>query len=188
MPVECYQISDYEREGASVIAVTTYSMRPPETNLLDVLQLVAPSARLLGNAGSVFDPAYRYAVPDAAIPDALALLESHKAPVVTAMTACSISVCLDFYQHPEEIDETVAWKKTTIGDLVYGAKYGGRLKQYGPQLAELVTRYVTEHPVLRTAAAVSATPSSQSLGVAQRGLVAGSPTGSRANWRSRSYR
>ena len=52
------------------------------------------------------------------------LLESHHAPVVTAIdTDCDVSVCLDFYRHPLDGDPDGEWENTALGDLVHDAKY-----------------------------------------------------------------
>lgn len=174
MPVACYQVSEYESEAdGNVVAVTTYSLLSQNTNLLQILRLVAPSAEPIGHTGFVFDPSYRYRVNADEMSDALALLKAHSTPVVTAMTDCAVSVCLDFYQHPDESEDAVVWRKTPVGALVHAAKYGGRMKEKGPELAQRVVDYVLAHPFLRSAAGVAAVPSSQSLGVAERGLVAG---------------
>lgn len=172
MPVTCYQIADFAEEpGQPVVAVNTFSLPAPSTNLKELLRLVAPTVEELGSTGSVFDPSYRYAVQEADMSAVLALLESHRAPRVTAMTRSGLSVCLDFYQHPDEAGQ--GWTKTEIGALVYAAKYHGALKQAGPELAKRVTSYVSDHPVMRTAIGVAPVPSSQAVGVAEGGLVAG---------------
>ena len=182
MPVTCYQVAECEQvESRPVLAVSTYSLAAPQTNLGDLLWVVAPSMVALGASGSLFDPSYRYQCAVTELPAAMALLNSHTAPVVTAVTQCSVSACLDFYQHP---DEAGNWIKTETGALVFSAKYRSRLKQAGPVLAARVTDFVSKHPIMSKAVGVVAIPSSQTLGPAdEKGLVAGL-----ARWVSRELR
>jgi predicted amidophosphoribosyltransferase len=172
MPVACYQISEFE-QAEGVLTVSTYSLAAFQANIEDLLRLVAPTVRYLGPSGDFFDPGYRYEVAPGELPRAMALLQSHLAPTVTAMLDCSVAVCLDFYAHPNEAGQ---WVRTEVGRLVHSAKYGGNLRQAGPLLAARVTEYVRLHPIMSQAVAVAAMPSSQSLGVADRGLPAGLAT------------
>lgn len=177
MPVVCYQIAEFEQEqDQPVLAVNTYSLSAPDTNLEKLLRLVAPSVKALGPTSSIFDPAYRYELAAEELPAAVALLRSHEAPSVTAITRCALSVCLDFYQHPDTVDGpdgSVTWKKTDVGSQVHASKYRGRARQIGPALAARVADFVLKHPLLSSAVGVAPIPSSKTLGPAKKGLVPG---------------
>jgi len=154
------------------LSINTYSMAAPQTNILDLLRQVAPSAALVGPNRNLFETAYLYRVAPNELPAAVALLQSHVSPVVSVMLAeCELALCLDFYQHPDE--EQGGWSKTAVGALVHATKYGGQGRLAGPQLAEQVINFVKAHPVLSKVDAVAAVPSSQSIGAAERGLAYG---------------
>jgi len=163
MPVRCYQVTDFSYDDAhEVLTVSTVTMAPSTSNIEALLRLVAPSIVSLGRSADLFDQGERYQVRRSEAAEALELLKQHTKPRVTPITPCDLSVCLDFYRHPED-DSAARWIRTPTGSLVYRAKYGDELRLAGPMLAELALRMAPEHPVLRGSDAVVAVPSSHRL-------------------------
>ena len=164
MPVECYRVVDSGELPDGKMRVETYSLGPDNTNLEALLKMAAPGVQrareTIGDLGGNHSARYRIAPPERG--DALALLESHRAPVVTAIDAgCDISMCLDFYAHPIDGEPGQDWERTAIGELVYEAKY--RPGTRGSRAAVLecghrVVSYIESHPVLRTLTGVAAMP------------------------------
>jgi len=157
--------------------VQTYSRAASNTNFEALLRLVAPSAEPLGATVDLFNPGFRFRIPPAEMPVAVELCQAHRPPVVTAITGCTLSVCLDWYAHPDD-SEPPRWIRTELGALVYRGKYQGaeERKACGPVLAERAISYVDTHPVLRAVTGVAPVPSSQVIGPAEPGLVRGIAT------------
>ena len=175
VPVNCYGVVSHDEVSSDTVRVITNALG--QDNFEALLKMVAPgvqrveesSRRMWGGGNSVL-----YRIPSQERGDALTLLESHRAPVVTAIdTDCDLSVCLDFYQHPPGDDPDGEWEPTALGDLVYAAKYrpGGRdAKAAVPECGRRVVSYVDSHPVLRQLSGVAAVPGSGS-GVPSRLLT-----------------
>ena len=166
MPVECYRVVDFRELPDGKVEVETYSLGPPNTNLETLLRMVAPGIqRATDTWGDLSgDHSARYLIAPPERGDALALLESHRAPVVTAIdTGCDASVCLDFYRHPVEGEPESEWEYTALGDLVHDAKYRPQLRESRAAVSEcgrLVMSYIESHPVLRRLTGVAAMPGS----------------------------
>ena len=168
MPVECYRVVDFRELPDGKVEVETYSLGPPNTNLETLLRMVAPGIQRAtdtwGDLSGDHSARYRIAPPERG--DALALLESHRAPVVTAIdTGCDASVCLDFYRHPVEGEPESEWEYTALGDLVHDAKYRPQLRESRAAVSECgrrVVSHVSVHPVLRQLSDVAAVPGSGS--------------------------
>ena len=165
MPVECYRVVEYRELSGGEVEVETYSLGPDNTNLTALLQLVVPGIRpvreTVGDLSG--DHSVRYRLEPRDRQAALALFESHRSPIVTAIdTNCDISVCLDFYQHPAEEDSGQRWEPTAIGELVYDAKY--RWKQAAAaECRNRLASYIESHPVLRQLTGITAMPGSSGV-------------------------
>ena len=161
----CYGVVSHQEMADGTVQAITNALR--EDNLEGLLRMVAPGVQRV-EEGSEFvyggGSSTVYRVPSHERGDALALLESHRTPVVTAIdTDCDLSVCLDFYQHPPGDDPDGEWEPTALGDLVYAAKYrpGGRdARTAVPECGRRVVSYVDSHPVLRQLSGVAAVPGS----------------------------
>ena len=172
MTVECYRVVGFQQLSDDRIEVETYSLGPDNTNIKDLLRLAAPSIRRESSPGLSTDIAdlegdhsARYEVAPDEMADALALLESHREPVVTAIdTGCDVSVCLDFYAHPA-VDAPDEWEHTVIGSFVREAKYWSR-NDAQQECCRLAVSYVERHPVLQRLTGVAAVPGS--AGVTRR--------------------
>ena len=167
MPVECYRVVGFQQLPGDRIEVETYSLGPDNTNIADLLRLAAPSTRRESSMGLTMDVtdlegshSARYEVVPDEMADALALLESHREPVVTAIgTGCDVSVCLDFYRHPAVDAPDESWEYTVIGSFVHEAKYRSR-NDAQQECRHLAVSYVERHPVLQRLTGVAAVPGS----------------------------
>lgn len=167
MPVECYRVVGFQQLSDDRIEVETYSLGPDNTNIKELLRLAAPSTRRESSMGLPMDVtdlegshSARYEVAPDEMADALALLGSHREPVVTAIgTGCDVSVCLDFYRHPAVDAPDESWEYTVIGDTVYEAKYRWR-NEAQKECRHLAVSYVERHPVLQRLTGVAAVPGS----------------------------
>ena len=167
MPVECYRVVDFRELPDGKVEVETYSLGPPNTNLETLLRMVAPGIqRATDNWGDLSgDHSARYRIAPPERGDALELLESHRAPVVTAIdTGCDASVCLDFYRHRVDSGPDAEWEPTAMGELVYEAKYRPQRRESRTAVFECHRRmvsYIESHPVLRRLTGVAAMPGSR---------------------------
>ena len=167
MTVECYRVVGFQQLSGDRIEVETYSLGPDNTNIANLLRLAAPSTRRESSPGLSTDIAdlegdhsARYEVAPDEMADALALLESHREPVVTAIgTGCDVSVCLDFYAHPAVDAPEKPWEHTVIGSFVHEAKYRSR-NDAQQECRSLAVSYVERHPVLQRLTGVAAVPGS----------------------------
>ena len=166
MTVDCYRVVGSRELSDGRVQAITSTLAPENTNLETLLRMVAPGVqRATGTIGDLpGNNSARYRIGLDERDDALALLESHRVPVVTAMDAdCDISVCLDFYQHPVGGEQTRGWERTAVGDLVYEAKYRPQRRESRASVSEcgsLVMSYIESHPVLRRLTGVAAMPGS----------------------------
>ncbi len=184
MPV-CYRldsVSSVAENDAVVVDVTTYSRPAWATNIEALLSQVAPEVERLRPSGDLpllFSPdrSATYRLPQASWGAVDRLLTAHSRPVVTAMTDCDASVCLDFYAHPDGDGQGESvWPKTEIGKLVHQAKYGGQVGSLVPSLSRKIATFMRGHPIYAAATVVAAMPSSSAIGRAPRTTLAGRVT------------
>lgn len=173
MPVKCYRVTDYRELPGGEALARTHALAPRNTNLSELLRLAAPSSveiarpssyprrsRTIGDlAGESWTTYYRVAPRE--LRAALALLESHNSPVVTAInTECRISVCLDFHHVVQNDVPPEKWKRTEAGDLVWKAKYHQNRAAI-LECRRTAVAYVKGHPVLNQLTGVAAMPGSR---------------------------
>ena len=167
MGVNCYRVVDVRELPGDKVEVETYSLGPLNTNVGDLLEMVAPQIqRATETVGDLSGGhSVRYRIPTEERAAALALLESHLDPVVTAIdTGCDVSVCLDFYRHPADGERDDEWVYTALGDLVHDAKYRPQRRESRAAVSECHRRlvsYIESHPVLCQLTGVAAMPGSR---------------------------
>ena len=173
--VRCFQVVDCRNLPGSGALAQMRSLTPRNDVLLDLIRMAAPSCeeiprphtyprhgRTIGELAGTSSTAY-YRVAPAEVRMALALLESHRAPVVTALdTGCEISVCLGFHQDVQNDLPSNEWARTEVGELVRKAKYD-RNEAAVSECCRRVVGYVARHPVLCRLTGVAAMPGSSRL-------------------------
>ena len=134
-----------------LVHVETYSRKPENTNIEEVLQQVAPSVSFSwGTSGhSAFFEVGQG--EDGAVHE---LLESLQQPqVIPMLDECSLAVCLDFHFKKKN-------ERTEIGKMVYQAKYDDD-NDAARDLAERAALNAYRNPILRRARRVAIVPPSK---------------------------
>ena len=182
MTVECYRVVGFQQLSDDRIEVETYSLGPDNTNIKDLLRLAAPSIRRESSPGLSTDIAdlegdhsARYEVAPDEMADALALLESHREPVVTAIgIGCDVSVCLDFTRSPVEGKDLTEWQRSELGRLVSDAKYWpNALAKRRQLLVSRMASYLKTHPFLGSLDGIAAIPGFRGANSLVQGIASG---------------
>lgn len=182
MLVECYRVVGFQQLSGDRIEVKTYSLGPDNTNIEDLLRLAAPSTRRESSPGLSTDIAdlegdhsARYRVAPDEMADAIALLKSHREPVVTAIdTGCDVSVCLDFTRSPAEGKDLTEWQRSELGRLVSDAKYwSNALVERRQPLVSRMASYIKTHPFLGSLDGIVAIPGSRGANSLVQGIASG---------------